>query len=120
MKAAIPRSSSKAHRELTRAGTLFRSVDNDEVRSTASPLNLGRAKRYLDNGVALDLGLEAARTRHTARRGDRSAYVLPVMPPYTDEKTGGGKIFHHIECPPPLSLSKWARKADFCMKANTS
>lgn len=114
MKAAIP------HREFTRAGTPFRSVDTDEVRSTASPLNLWGTKRYLDKGVALDLGLEAARTRHTARRGGRSAYVLLVMPPYTDEKTGGGKIIHHIECPPPLSLSKWARQADFCMKANTS
>ncbi len=120
MKAAIRRTPSKANPKHTRAGTFLWSAENDVVRSSALLLNLGRAKRYLDNAVALDLGLEAGRTRHTARRGGRSAYVPSAMSPYTDEKTGGGKIFHRIECPPTLSLSKWARKADFCRKANTS
>ncbi len=120
MKAAIKRTPSKANPRHTRACTLLRFVGNDVVRSSALLLNLGRAKRHLDNLVAVDFGPEPARARHTARRGGRSAYLLSVMPPYTDEKTGGGKIFHHIECPPTLSLSKWARKADFCMKANTS
>jgi|GEM_PF-6420282 len=120
MKAAIKRTPSKANPKHTPAATLLRSVENDVVRSSALLLNLGRAKRHLDNVVAVDFGLEAARARHTARRGGRSAYLLSVTLPYTDDKTGGGKISHHIECPPPLSLSMWARKADFCRKASTS
>ncbi len=120
MKAAIRRTPSKANPKHTRAGTFLRSAENDVVRSSALLLNLGRAKRHLDNVVAVNFGPEAARARHTAGRGGRSADMLSVMPPYTDDKTGGGKIFHHIECPLPLSLSMWARKADFCRKANTS